>query len=124
MLRAPTGQAFVAEHVRRGEHVAVLLFLGHRIAENLGVTNVSPYTNALATPAVSQLQDVVRALRREGGRKVFVPTTPAAVPDVRPALAADGFGRVAADADGDELWVDGAPPAAAAEAGGEVGNAP
>jgi hypothetical protein len=29
---------------------------------------------------------------------------------VRPALAAAGFGRVAADAEGDELWIDGAPP--------------
>jgi len=71
------------------------------------------------------VQDVVRALRRAGGRKVFVPTTPSAIPDVRPVLAADGFGRVAADADGDELWVDGAPPTPPAQApGGEVGNAP
>jgi hypothetical protein len=119
-LRAPAGQAFVAAQVRPGERVAILLQLGHRIAENVGVTNVSPYTTAFATPAVAQLQDVVRALRREGGRKVFVPTTPSAVPDVRPALAADGFGRVAADAEGDELWVDGAPASPA----GEAGNAP
>jgi hypothetical protein len=121
MFRAPAGQPFVAAHVRRGEHVAILLQLGHRIAENTGVTDVSPYTTAFATPAVSQLQDVVRALRREGGTKVFVPTTPSAVPDVRPALAADGFGRVADDGQGAELWVDGAPPAAE---GGEAGNAP
>ena len=124
MFRAPFGQAFVAAHVRRGEHVAILQELGHRIAENVGVTNVSPYTTSFATPAVGQLQDVVRALRREGGTKVFVPTTPSAIPDVRPALAADGFGRVAADAEGNELWVDGAPPSAAEPAGGEVGNAP
>ncbi len=123
MFRAPAGQAFVAAHVRRGEHVAILLQLGHRIAENVGVANVSPYTTAFATPAVSQLQDVMRALRREGGTKVFVPTTPSAVPDLRPALAAAGFGRVAADAEGDELWVDGAPQSAAG-AGGEVGSAP
>ncbi|HEX7289523.1 MAG TPA: hypothetical protein VF250_00215 [Conexibacter sp.] len=120
-LRAPAVQPFVAAHVRRGERVAILQLLGHRIAENVGVTNVSPYTGAFATPAVTQLHDVVRALRREGGTKVFVPTTPSAVPDVRPALAAAGFGRVADDGQGDELWVDGAPPSAA---GGEVGNAP
>jgi hypothetical protein len=117
MLRAPRGQAFVAAHVRRGERVAILQQLGHRIAENVGVTNVSPYTTSFATPAVSQLLDVVRALRAEGGRKVFVPTTPSAIPDVRPALAAAGFGRVAADAEGDELWVDGAPPPPAEGAG-------
>jgi hypothetical protein len=123
-FRAPAGQAFVAGHVRRGERVAILQLLGHRIAENVGVTNISPYTTSFATPAVSQLQDVVRTLRREGGTKMFVPTTPSAIPDVRPALAADGFGRVAADRDGNELWVDGAPPSAAEAAGGEVGNAP
>jgi hypothetical protein len=122
-MRAPAGQPLVAKHVRRGEHVAVLQLLGHRIAENLHVTDVSPYTTALAVPTVPQLRDVVRALRREGGTKVFLPTTPPAVPDVRPALAAEGFGRVDADADGNELWVDGAPPAAEG-AGGEIGSAP
>jgi hypothetical protein len=110
ILRAPEGQSFVAANVRRGEHVAILLQLSHRIAENVGVTNVSPYTTAFAMAAVTQLDDVLRALRREGGTKVFVPTTPSAMPDVRPALAAYGFGRVAADDEGDELWVDGAPP--------------
>jgi len=124
IFHAPAGQPFVAEHVRRGEHVAILLQLGHRIAENVGVTNVSPYTAAFATPAVSQLQDVVRALRREGGTKVFVPTTPSAVPDVRPTLAADGFGRVDAEVDGAELWVDGAPPTPAEGVTGEIGGAP
>ena len=122
IFRVPRGQGFVAAHVRRGERVAILLQLGHRIAENVGVTNVSPYTTAFATPAVSQLHDVVRALRREGGTKVFVPTTPSAVPDVRPALAAVGFGKVADDGQGNELWVDGAP--ASAEGAGEVGSAP
>ncbi|MFL5818524.1 MAG: hypothetical protein ACJ76L_13105 [Conexibacter sp.] len=116
ILRRPAGQALVAANVRRGEHVAILLGLGHRIAENLGVTNVSPYTTAFAMPAVTQLDDVVRALRAEGGDKVFLPTTPSAMNDVRPALEADGFARVAADDEGDELWVDGAPAAG--------GNAP
>jgi len=116
VLRRPAGQRFVAENVRPGEHVAILLQLSHRIAENLGVANVSPYTTAFAMPAVTQLDDVVRALRAEGGAKVFLPTTPSAMNDVRPALEADGFARVAADDEGDELWVDGAPPAG--------GNAP
>ncbi|HKG01608.1 MAG TPA: hypothetical protein VKB03_00385 [Conexibacter sp.] len=116
VLRRPAGQELVAENVRPGEHVAILLGLGHRIAENLGVTNVSPYTTAFAMPAVTQLDDVVRALRAEGGNKVFLPTTPAAMNDVRPALEANGFARVAADDEGDELWIYGAPPAG--------GNAP
>ncbi len=110
-LRRPAGQALVAAYARPGEHVAILLGLSHRIASNVGVTNVSPYTTAFAMPAVTQLDDVVRALRAEGGTKVFLPTTPAAMNDVRPALEADGFARVAADNEGNELWVDGAPPA-------------
>jgi hypothetical protein len=116
ILRAPDGQELVAAHVRRGEHVAILMLLGHRIADDVGVTNVSPYTTALAMPAVTQLYDVVIALRRAGGTKVFLPTQPGSMPDVRPALAAIGYGRVAADKTGDELWVAGAPP--------DTGNAP
>jgi hypothetical protein len=112
VMRAPPGQAFVAANVRRGEHVAILLQLSHRIAENVGVTNVSPYTTAFAMPAVRQLDDVVRALRAEGGTKVFLPTQPSAMPDVRPVLAAYGFGPVAKDREGDELWVEGAPAGA------------
>jgi hypothetical protein len=125
IFRAPKGQAFVAANVRPGERVAILLPLGHRIAENVGVTNVSPYTNAFATPAVSQVVDVVRTLRAEGGSKVFVPTQPSGVPQVRPVLAAAGFGKVADDGAGTgaELWVDGAPPAPEGP-GGEIGNAP
>jgi hypothetical protein len=92
------------------------MLLGHRIADDVGVTNVSPYTTALAMPAVTQLYDVVIALRRAGGTKVFLPTQPGSMPDVRPALAAIGYGRVAADKTGDELWVAGAPP--------DTGNAP
>jgi hypothetical protein len=106
-LRRPAGQALVATYVRAGEHVAILLGLGHRIAENLGVTNVSPYTTAFAMPAVTQLDDVVRALRAEGGNKVFLPPESGMLS----ALEANGFARVAADGEGDELWVDGAPPA-------------
>jgi hypothetical protein len=111
VLRAPAGQAFVAANVRRGERVVILQQLGHRIAENVGVTNVSPYTTAFAMPTVSQVDDAIRALRRSGGTKVFVPTTPSAIPDVRPVLAAAGFAAVAQDDAGDELWVDGASPA-------------
>jgi hypothetical protein len=125
VFRAPPGQEFIAEHVRRGERVAMLQQLSHRIAENLRVTNVSPYTTAFATPAVEQVEDVVRALRKAGGTKVFLPTTPTGVPDVRPALAAAGFGRVAENGEGDELWIYGAPPGPVEEGlPGEVGSAP
>ena len=108
-LRIPEGQRFIAAHVRRGEHVAILQMLGHRIGANLHVTDVAPYTSQAAMPAVDQLYDTLRMLRAEGGRKVFVIVGGPEIPDVRPALEATGFGMTAEDREGDQLWVDGAP---------------
>lgn len=105
-LRAPGGQRFVAAHVEPGERVAILQPLGHRIGENVGVENVTPYTGVLSMPAVEQLEDTVRILREEGGRKVFLTVAGPEAPDVRPALAAAGFARAAGDGEGEELWVD------------------
>lgn len=106
---APAGQRFVAAHVRRGERVAILQTLGHRIAANLHVADVTPYTGEASMPAVEQLDDTLRMLREEGGRKVFVTVGSPELPDMRPALEAAGFGMTAQDREGDELWVDGAP---------------
>lgn len=106
ILREPAGQGFVAAHVHPGERVEILAHLGHRIAENLGVENVAPYTSAAAMPAVEQLDDAISALREAGGRKVFVFTASAAFPDLRPGLEAAGFTRTATDPEGFELWVD------------------
>jgi hypothetical protein len=113
-LRAPAGQPFVAAHVRRGEPVAILLFLGHRMAENVGVENVTPYTSAGSMPAVSQLDDTIRALREAGGRKVFLNAAATGVPNMRPALADAGFARAAGDREGYEMWIDRAGPTDAA----------
>jgi hypothetical protein len=104
----PGGQDFIAAHVHRGEHVAILHTLGHRIAANLGVADVTPYTGELSMPAVQQLYDTLRLLRDEGGSKVFLALGGEEVPDMRPALAAAGFGQTAEDHEGDQLWVRGA----------------
>jgi hypothetical protein len=104
----PGGQEFIARYTHPREHVAILQSLGHRIAENLGVDDVTPYTGEFSMPAVEQLEDTIRILREEGGRKLFlvVPGGPEA-PDMRPALEAAGFALTAEDHEGEQLWVDG-----------------
>ena len=108
-LRTPSGQSFIAAHVRRGEHVAILQTLGHRIGANLHITDVAPYTGEVSMPAVDQLDDTLRVLRAEGGSKVFVAVGGAEIADMRPTLEAAGYGMTAEDHEGDELWVAGAP---------------
>ena len=100
----PRGQQFIASNVERGESVVILNMLGHRIAANLGITNVSPWSNASAIVSYEQIYDAVDALRAAGGRKLFVD---AAIIEqtFRQALIEAGFTAVAREAT--ELWVDG-----------------
>jgi hypothetical protein len=102
----PTGQTLVAQRTRPGEPVAILMLLGHRIARNLGVENVSPYTGSQSMPAREQLGDVLDALRDAGGSKVFLSEedTP---PELQQALDRAGFAVAARDeATATVLWVD------------------
>ena len=108
-FRIPKGQRFIAAHVRRGERVAILQTLGHLTGANLHITDVTPYTGEASMPAVEQLEDTLRILRAEGGRKVFVAIGGPEIPDVRPGLEAAGYGMTAEDHENDQLWVAGAP---------------
>jgi hypothetical protein len=108
ILAAPLGQRFVAEHVQRGEPVAILLLLGHRIGVNVGVDNVSPYANSVSMPTVEQLDEAIVALREAGGSKLFVRPS-YTTKEMQQALVNAGFTTVDADARGfTALWVDGA----------------
>lgn len=60
---------------RRGAPVAVLLAIGHRLADAYGVRNVSPYTGVDSLHTTQQVGAVVDALRRAGGNTVVVPVT-------------------------------------------------
>jgi len=104
ILAAPAGQRLVAAHTHRGEAVAILNLLGHRIAANLGVRNVSPYSNSESMPTAEQLDETLADLRRAGGHEVFLDTAIARAP-MRAALAEAGF-RLRAREGHDELWVD------------------
>ena len=82
-LRAPTptpvykqldALQFVGRSTRPGERVLILILLGHRIAYDLGLTNVGPYAGIESMPTAQQLQTAMDMARREGARKVFLST--------------------------------------------------
>lgn len=63
----------VARLTHRGEPVALLLPLGHRIAYQLGLDDVTPYTNMEAMMTRDQWHETINALRHAGGRQVIAP---------------------------------------------------
>ncbi|MDW5596159.1 hypothetical protein VSS74_17560 [Conexibacter stalactiti] len=98
------GTAWVRARVEPGEPVLILMQLGHRMADQIGVDNVAPYTGSQSIPTQEQLDETVALLREAGGRKVFLSQwdTLAELPI---ALQRDGF--VFAGSNGDiEEWVD------------------
>jgi hypothetical protein len=79
-----------------GEHkVALLLPLGHRIAYELGRTNVSPYSGAESIPTAQQARTAIEALRREGVDRALIglgdPTAGNVLPDVVGAFVRGGY---------------------------------
>jgi hypothetical protein len=66
-------ERFVARTTTHGEHVAILIKLGHRIAYDVGVRNVAPFANLESMLTIGQLSETVRALRAAHGRKLFLP---------------------------------------------------
>ena len=62
----------IRARTRPGERVAIFVQVGHRVAREAGVVNVSPYPGFKQMPAREQLDDVLVSLRRDGGRTVFV----------------------------------------------------
>jgi len=76
VFRTSAARAFVAGNVRPGEHVAMLMQLGHRLADTLGIVDVTPYTGLDSMKTVEQLDETLRILQREHGRKVFVAIDP------------------------------------------------
>jgi len=81
--------AAIRRAVRPGEKVALILPLGHRIAYDLGIVNVSPYSGPAAMPTKHQLQVTIAAMRREGARAAFVDAE--AHPELVAALQRAGF---------------------------------
>ena len=74
----------------RGEPVAILGPLGHQIAYELGVDNVSPYVSIESMPLRGQLAEAIAALRAAGGSKLFLPVAQAQ-PEQVAAVQQAGF---------------------------------
>ncbi|HEX7291370.1 MAG TPA: hypothetical protein VF250_09615 [Conexibacter sp.] len=86
----PVGETFVDAHTRPGEAVALLIPLGHRVAYNAGIVDVTPYTGGNSMPTVDQFEEMLRALEAAGGRKVFLDVSREA-PELPDALAGRGY---------------------------------
>jgi len=86
---APTARA-IAAVTHRGEPVAILGPLGHQIAYELGVDNVSPYVSIESMPLRGQLAEAIAALRAAGGSKLFLPVAQAQ-PEQVAAVRQAGF---------------------------------
>ena len=74
---------------KRGAPVAILLTTGHRVADALGLVNVSPYTGIGSLQTVQRVEATIAALRAAGGNTVVLPD-PLDV-SILPVLARDGF---------------------------------
>jgi len=68
-----SAERFVGAHTRRGEKVAILVPMGHRIAYDLGLDNVAPYAFMNAIVTRSQMRTLIDTVRREGVREIFTP---------------------------------------------------
>ena len=60
---APPSERFVAARTRPGEQVAIIAPLGHRIAYDLHLKNVSPYSGLEAMPTHAQFETALAAVR-------------------------------------------------------------
>jgi len=92
---APTARA-IAAVTHRGERVAILGPLGHQIAYELQIDNVSPYVSIESMPLRSQLAEAIAALRAAGGRRLFLPVAQSQPEQVAAARQA-GFRLVRSD---------------------------
>jgi len=99
----PTAVAFVRQHTRPGEPVAVLTTSGHRLAFLAGVVDVTPYTGLESMPTRGQLGETLRMLRDAGGHVVFVGPSVAAPEAVR-AMEHIGFRHIATQPE-TNMWV-------------------
>jgi hypothetical protein len=61
----PEAAAFVAERVAKGQNAILLFALGHRVAKEIGVRNVSPYPQLEAIVTRRQFQTVLDTARRK-----------------------------------------------------------
>ena len=72
VFATPAIERFVDGRTDPGERVALLVPLGHRIAYDLGLDNVAPYSSVESMPTEQQVADTIASLRRERVHDVFL----------------------------------------------------
>jgi hypothetical protein len=101
-----TAVNFIRVSTAPGERIVLLAPLGHLIARDAGVTNVSPYSSPSDILSYGQIQEELDALREHRGSRVFVGSAAASVaPEVPEILAADGFRSSSDPASGLTEWL-------------------
>jgi hypothetical protein len=90
LYRQAAAVRLVAGTTTPGQRVAILTQLGHRVAFDAGVVNVSPYAGMESMPTVGQLERTLEVVRRERVAQIYLDRrlTPT---DVLDALGAAGF---------------------------------
>ena len=95
--------ALVRASTRHGEAVAILAPLGHLIAWDARVKNVSPYSSAGDILSFEQMEEELDALRKHHGTRFFLGEYTS--PEVRLVLGAHGFRPAAGVGTSFEEWV-------------------
>jgi hypothetical protein len=72
VFEQPAALRLVRATTRPGEPVAILIPLGHRLAYDAGVVDVSPYTSTQSMPTADQLRETLTLMREEDADKVYV----------------------------------------------------
>jgi hypothetical protein len=80
----------VSQTTRPHQKVAILTQLGHRVAFDAGVIDVAPYSGMESMPTVGQLEETLRAVRREHASQIYLDRS-FVLPGMLEALAAAGF---------------------------------
>lgn len=64
--------ALVRATAARGEHVAIVTALSHRVAYDAGVVNIAPFSSIESMPTQQQLTQLTDQMRREHVRKLYL----------------------------------------------------
>jgi hypothetical protein len=97
VFKQPEAVRLVTHTTRPGEHVAVLMLLGHRVAYDAEVVNVVPYSGNEAMPTEQQMETTLAAMRDAGVSKAYIDRD-TTYPGQLTALTAAGFKPAESDA--------------------------
>ena len=94
--------AFVRRTAAPGEHIVLLAPLGHLIAADAGVENVSPYSHPEGVVTYQQLDELLKALHDASGTRFYVGSS--VFPEITRTLTSKGFSPTVDVASGVTEW--------------------